>query len=59
MEAFMHTKLTEFKNWLKCQYAKSSASVHYSGDLALSFPLPGIRLPKLDLQMQIATSRTV
>src|SRR5689334_13062992 len=33
----MYPELTQFKNWLKCQYSNSSASVHYSSDLALFF----------------------
>src|SRR5215216_1072806 len=33
----MYPKLTQFKNWLNCQYLNSSASVHYSSDLALFF----------------------
>jgi hypothetical protein len=33
----MYPELTQFKSWLKCQYSTSSASVHYSSDLALFF----------------------
>jgi integrase/recombinase XerD len=33
----MYQELTQFKNWLQCQYPNSSASVHYSSDLALFF----------------------
>jgi site-specific recombinase XerD len=33
----MYPELTQFTNWLKCQYSTSSASVHYSSDLALFF----------------------
>ena len=33
----MYPELAQFKNWLKCQYPNSSASVHYSSDLALFF----------------------
>lgn len=33
----MYQELTQFKSWLKCQYPDSSASVHYSSDLALFF----------------------
>lgn len=33
----MDQELTQFKNWLKSQYSNSSASVHYSSDLALFF----------------------
>jgi site-specific recombinase XerD len=33
----MFMELAQFKNWLKCQYPNSSASVHYSSDLALFF----------------------
>jgi site-specific recombinase XerD len=33
----MYSELTQFKNWLKCHYPNSSASVHYSSDLALFF----------------------
>ena len=33
----MYPESTQFKNWLKCQYPNSSASVHYSSDLALFF----------------------
>jgi site-specific recombinase XerD len=35
----MYQELTQFRNWLKCQYSNSSASVHYSSDLALFFSL--------------------
>jgi site-specific recombinase XerD len=37
-EASVYPELTQFKNWLKSQYPNSSASVHYSSDLALFFP---------------------
>src|SRR5215203_7414560 len=33
----MYPEVVQFKNWLKCQYPTSSASVHYSSDLALFF----------------------
>jgi site-specific recombinase XerD len=33
----MYPELAQYKIWLKCQYANSSASVHYSSDLALLF----------------------
>lgn len=33
----MYPELTQFSNWLKRQYSTSSASVHYSSDLALFF----------------------
>ena len=33
----MYPELVQFKNWLKCQYPNSSASVHYNSDLALFF----------------------
>ncbi len=33
----MYPELAQFKNWLKCQYSDSSASIHYSSDLALFF----------------------
>jgi integrase/recombinase XerD len=33
----MYPELTQFKNWLKCQFPSSSVSVHYSSDLALFF----------------------
>lgn len=33
----MYQEIAQFKNWLKCQYPSSSASVHYSSDLALFF----------------------
>jgi integrase/recombinase XerD len=33
----MYPKLTQFKNWLNCQYPNSSASLHYSSDLTLFF----------------------
>ena len=33
----MYQELAQFKNWLNCQYPGSSASVHYSSDLALFF----------------------
>lgn len=33
----MYPELTQFINWLKCQYPNSSTSVHYSSDLALFF----------------------
>lgn len=33
----MYPELTQFKNWLKCQYSTSSVSVHYISDLTLFF----------------------
>lgn len=33
----MYPELTQFKNWLKCQYSTSSVSVHYTSDLTLFF----------------------
>ena len=33
----MYQEIAQFKSWLKCQYTNSSASVHYSSDLALFF----------------------
>jgi site-specific recombinase XerD len=33
----MYPELAQFEKWLKCQYSGSSASVHYSSDLALFF----------------------
>jgi site-specific recombinase XerD len=33
----MYPEFTQFKNWLRCQYPSSSASVHYTNDLALFF----------------------
>ena len=37
----MYSELAQFKNWLKCQYPTSSASVHYSSDLALFVSFTG------------------
>jgi site-specific recombinase XerD len=36
-ETIMYKEISKFKTWLKCQYPTSSASVHYSSDLALFF----------------------
>jgi len=33
----MQTELTQFSNWLACQYPHSSARKHYLSDLALFF----------------------
>ena len=33
----MQTELTQFSNWLTCQYPHSSARKHYLSDLALFF----------------------
>lgn len=33
----MYVELNQFRSWLKCQYPSSSASIHYSSDLALFF----------------------
>ena len=33
----MQTELTQFSNWLTCQYPKSSARKHYPSDLTLFF----------------------
>jgi site-specific recombinase XerD len=33
----MYPEVVQFKTWLKCQYPHSSASIHYSSDLALFF----------------------
>lgn len=35
----MYPELTQFKNWLKCQYSTSSVSVHYISDLTLFFSI--------------------
>ena len=37
----MYPELTQFNNWLKGQYPKSSAGVRYSSDLALFFSFAG------------------
>jgi len=31
----MHPELTQFENWLACQYPHSSVRKHYMSDLAL------------------------
>jgi len=55
----MYPELTQFKNWLKCQYSTSSVSVHYSSDLALFFSFvrksPSAILPQ-DVDRYIADS---
>ena len=33
----MHPELTQFQNWLTCQYPHSSVRKHYMSDLALFF----------------------
>jgi len=33
----MHPELTQFKNWLTCQYTNSSTKKHYASDLVLFF----------------------
>ena len=56
----MYQELTQFRNWLKCQYPNSSASVHYSSDLALFFSyirkLPSEITPQ-DVDRYISHSR--
>ena len=37
----MHTELTEFQNWLSCQYPHSSTKKHYISDLVLFFSHAG------------------
>jgi site-specific recombinase XerD len=55
----MYPELTQFKNWLKCQYPKSSVRVHYSSDLALFFSFakkPPLKLTAADVDRYIANS---
>ena len=37
----MQTELTQFSNWLACQFPHSSARKHYLSDLALFFSWAG------------------
>ena len=56
----MYPELTQFKNWLKCQYSHSSASVHYSSDLALFFSFikkPPSEITSQDLDRYVSQSR--
>ncbi len=56
----MYPELTQFKNWLKCQYSTSIASVHYTSDLALFFSFvkkpPSVISPQ-DVSCYIANSQ--
>jgi site-specific recombinase XerD len=55
----MYPELTQFKNWLKCQYSNSSASVHYSSDLALFFSFvkkPPSKITPQDVDRYISRS---
>jgi site-specific recombinase XerD len=55
----MYPELNQFKNWLKCQYSTSSASVHYSSDLALFFSFakkPPSSITPQDVDYYIAQS---
>jgi site-specific recombinase XerD len=56
----MYPELTQFKNWLKCQYPESSVSVHYSSDLALFFSFikkPPSEITSQDVDRYISYSR--
>jgi len=55
----MYPELTQFKNWLKCQYSTSSVSVHYTSDLTLFFSFvkkPPSTISPQDVQQYIAIS---
>lgn len=54
----MYPELTQFKNWLKCQYPNSSAGVHYSSDLALFFSFakkPPSKIAAIDVDRYISS----
>jgi integrase/recombinase XerD len=56
----MYPELPPFKSWLKCQYPNSSASVHYSSDLALFFSFvkkPPARVTYKDVDRYIVYSQ--
>ncbi|HEY9708493.1 MAG TPA: tyrosine-type recombinase/integrase, partial [Oculatellaceae cyanobacterium] len=55
----MHPELSQFRNWLKCQHPTSSASVHYSSDLALFFSFskkPSSKITSIDVDRYISYS---
>jgi site-specific recombinase XerC len=55
----MYPELARFRNWLKCQYLNSSASVHCSSDLALFFSFvkkPPVKITAKDVDGYISQS---